>query len=130
MEPTHRLASLADDSPRRGRRHLDVGLQLDLLLWPEEILFLQFAVDSALSLDEKDRQTDRQMGVNSPLGIISCRLVTKKKHVAHEHKWQLLVCAHLKLSLGGSGHDHHPHFGVWRLGRSNLTDREKDGGVR
>lgn len=93
MEPTHRLASLADDSTRRRRRHLDVGLQLDLFLWPEEILFFQFAVDSALSLDEKDRQTDggQQSTRHHQLPFGDQKKTKKKKHVVHEHKRQLLV---------------------------------------
>lgn len=29
---------------------------------------------------------------------------------------------YLELSLGGSRHDHHPHFGVWSLGRGDLQE--------
>lgn len=46
------LASLANDPSCCRRGHLDVGLQFHLFLWSKEILFLQFAVDSALSLEE------------------------------------------------------------------------------
>lgn len=46
------LASLANDPSCCSGGHLDVGLQFHLFLWSKEILFLQFAVDSALSLQE------------------------------------------------------------------------------
>lgn len=65
----YRLASLANDSSSGSSSHLDVGLQFDLLLWPEEILLLQFAIDSALSLEEGGR------GVSSPFNTIGCSLV-------------------------------------------------------
>lgn len=65
----YRLASLANDSSSGSSGHLDVGLQFDLLLWPKEILLLQFAVDSALSLEEGGR------GVSSPFNTIGCSLV-------------------------------------------------------
>lgn len=44
------LSSLANDPSCCGGGHLDVGLQFHFFLWSKEILFLQFTVDSALSL--------------------------------------------------------------------------------
>lgn len=52
----HRLSSLADDSPCSSSRHLDVSLEFDFFLWPEEVLFLQLSIDSALSLQERVRK--------------------------------------------------------------------------
>lgn len=49
------LASLANDPSCCGGGHLDVGLQFHLLLWSKEVLFLQFAVDPALSLHKGAR---------------------------------------------------------------------------
>lgn len=37
------------------------------------------------------------------------------------------MSVYLKLSLRGAGHNHHPHFGVWRLSRSNLVDTSRTG---
>ncbi len=55
VQVAYRLASFANDSPGSGSSHLDVSLQFDLLLRPKEILLLQFAIDSALSLQEGDK---------------------------------------------------------------------------
>lgn len=64
---TYGFASLSDDSSRSGCSHLDVSLQLDLLLWPEEVLFLQFAVDSALGLSSnKDVRKRNVIKLNLP----------------------------------------------------------------
>lgn len=52
----YRLASLANDPPCSSSGHLDVSLQFDLLLRPEEVLLLQFAIDSALSLQDGDKK--------------------------------------------------------------------------
>lgn len=49
-EVTHSFASFSNDSSCSGCGHLDVSFQFDLLLWPKEVLLLQFAIDSALSL--------------------------------------------------------------------------------
>lgn len=70
-EVSYRLASLANDSSSGSSGHLDVGLQFDLLLWPEEILLLQFAVDPALSLEEGDR------GISSQFNTTGCSLVER-----------------------------------------------------
>lgn len=49
----YRLASLANHSSCSSSCHLDVSLKFDFFLWPKEVLFLQFAIDSALSLEER-----------------------------------------------------------------------------
>lgn len=48
--PAHRLPALPDDSSCSKGGNLDVSLQLHLFLRPEEVLLLQFAEDSTLSL--------------------------------------------------------------------------------
>lgn len=69
VQLAHRLASLANDPSCCGSGHLDVSLQFDLLLRPKEILLLQFAIDSALSLQEGDREG------NNPFNITNSSLV-------------------------------------------------------
>ncbi len=51
----YRLASLSNDPSCSSSGHLNVSLQFDLLLRSEEVLFFQFAIDSALSLQEGDK---------------------------------------------------------------------------
>ena len=48
----NRLSPFSDDPSGSSCGHLDVSLQFDLLLWPKEVLLLQFAVESALGLFE------------------------------------------------------------------------------
>lgn len=47
---TYSLSSFSDDPSYSRGRNLDVSLQFHLLLGSKEVLFLQFDVDSALSL--------------------------------------------------------------------------------
>lgn len=56
----YRLAPLANDPPCSGSSHLDVSLQFDLLLWSKEVFLLQFAINSALSLQGADKDFDNQ----------------------------------------------------------------------
>lgn len=58
VQEAYRLASFANDSPCSGSSHLNVSLQFDLLLRPKEVLLLQFAIDSALGLQEEDKEVN------------------------------------------------------------------------
>lgn len=116
----YRLASLANDSSCSSSGHLDVSLQFDLLLWPKEVLLLQFAIDSALSLQDGARKVNQTAACDTnqaPIKIVS------KIHGTHV-SWQSLVSVYLKLSLRGSCHNHHPHFRVWSFSWGDLEEKK------
>lgn len=58
----YRLPPLANDPSRSCGGHLDVSLQFDFLLRAKEVLLLQLAVDSALSLQEAGAQVSKAFG--------------------------------------------------------------------
>lgn len=103
---TYSLSSFSDD-PSYGRgRNLDVSLQFHLLLGSKEVLFLQFDVDSALSLCNSHMfNLFRWRGGQS---------------VTARFRFLGLFFFYLKLSLRVASHNHHPLFRVWSFCWSDL----------
>lgn len=113
----HRLPALPDDTSSSEGGNLDVSLQLHLLLRPEEVLLLQFAEDSTLSLRGGTYGGYLWVG-NRSIGEPG----TKSKSVM-EPKTSSQE-GHLELSFRRSSDDDHPLFGIHSFSRSNLRREE------